>query len=345
MTTQAEFFEKHAIDGELTEAQMLQMLDLPEGDTVFTLPGEDSSASPTAAAQTAEPVAEAPKPDDAPKTDPAPADPAAATPASEPETPPVILAKDGKHTIPYERLEEARLAKKAAEEAAAAAKAEAERLAAELAAAKAAPAQAPAAAPTPDAAAVREGLFGDYSDEQMAAGVAQLVEQRVAPLLQKIATLEGQLTPLQQQQQVSATEAHWSAIYGKHPDADSLIESAELANYIKAQPTFVQAAMNRVLDEGTAAEVVELFDGFKKTTQPAPASTAAPAAADAAAAAQAAIANAKSVPPTSLSEIPAGASAHHDEAQAMLEANPLALMNKFEGKTPEQIAALLDRVL
>jgi len=46
MTTQAEFFQEHAVNGELTDAQTLKMLHLPEGDTSATL----ESGKPDAAA-------------------------------------------------------------------------------------------------------------------------------------------------------------------------------------------------------------------------------------------------------------------------------------------------------
>jgi hypothetical protein len=37
--------------------------------------------------------------------------------------------------------------------------------------------------------------------------------------------------------------------------------------------------------------------------------------------------------------------ANHDEAAAMLEMSPTALLRKFEGKTPEQIEALMAKAL
>jgi len=53
---------------------------------------------------------------------------------------------------------------------------------------------------------------------------------------------------------------------------------------------------------------------------------------------------AKAEVPASLSDIP-GSEAHHDTGEAMVEMSPTALMDKFEGKSQEQIEELLTRVL
>jgi hypothetical protein len=371
VTTQAEFFQQHAVDGVLPDALMTQMLALPAGDIAFTF-GEGSSGSPTAATEIDdEDEHQDLNPDGthkaaAPATDPATAPaPAAAAPApsSAPAATPApqaILAKDGVHTIPFERLEEAREIARQAKERADAEAARAAALAAEIERLKTAgqapapsPAQAPAAAPATEPGA-EAGLFGDYSDQALAAGIEKLVSQRTADLRQQISALQGQLAPVQQAAEIDAARAHWTAIYKAHPDADSLVESAELQDWINKQPSFVRAGYEKVLDEGAAGEVVELFDAYKaatgKTAPPpaAPAGAPAPAASPAAAAAAqaaAAIAAAPHVTPTSLSEIPAGTSAHHDEAAAMLEMSPVALMTKLEGKTPEQINALMNKLL
>ena len=78
---QAEYFLANQVDGELTEAQTLQMLGLPEGDTPKGDSGEPDTTSET------KPAAEVAKVD----------------PVQEPvvEKPQVILAKDGVHTIPF----------------------------------------------------------------------------------------------------------------------------------------------------------------------------------------------------------------------------------------------------
>ena len=90
--------------------------------------------------------------------------------------------------------------------------------------------------------------------------------------------------------------------------------------------------------------MIEFFSQFKQATgkatqQPTDGKP------DVAAAAQAALAKAKAQVPTSLSEIPAGAKAHHDEAEALMEMSDSNALNSFMGKSPEQIRALLERAL
>lgn len=322
--TQAEFFQAHAVDNQLTPEQMAEMLNLPEGDISIIGNDEDGSASPDAASAPTEPTANA--------------EPPAPTPAAAP----VLLAKDGVHTIPYETLEQTRLQAQQAQEEAARLRAENEALKAKTST----PAPTPEPAPEVDA-----DLFGDYSEAAMAQGVSKLVAQAVAPLLKEVESLKGQLGQAEKQAEVDAATAHWSALYKAHPDLDSITQSKELQAWIASKPRLEQKVLNLTLQDGETGEIVEMFDRYKQETgiTQRPAATTpnkATSAADAAARAAAeAVAAARTKPPTSLSEIPAGTAAHHDPAAALLEMTPTAAMGVFEGKTPEQINALLNKVL
>lgn len=338
MTTQSEFFLEHAVNGELTDAQMVQMMSLPEGDTSVLLEGGMPDATESAEAT----------PDGEQGTTNEAENESATKPDPEPEKPPVVLAKDGVHTIPYEKLAEAREGEKHW-------KAQAEAAAAELAALKAqaqqraeageAPTQTDAAVATAQAAiaqGVDPAIFGDFSEEALAKGIQALVDMRVQE--QVAAALDKALAPMQQKQQADAVNTHLSSIYAAHPDADSIAESKELADWIEAQPSFARAGYQAVLQQGTTAEVIEFFDTFKQATGKA-AQQNTPEQSDVSAAAKAALAKAKAQVPTSLSEIPAGSKAHHDEAEALMEMSDSNALNSFMGKSPEQIRALLERAL
>lgn len=328
--TQAEFFMANAVDGELSPAQMTQMMNLPEGDTAkFLAEGGEPDAT-----------------SDAPAPAPAPADPAATpapTPAPAGEEPKVILAKDGVHTIPFEKLEEARNSEKAA-------KAETARVLAELEALKASNTAAPAATPTSTPAPApgeQDGnIFGDYSDAALAKGIEKLVEQRVAEQVSAV------LAPIEKQRQEAALSEHFTKILTAHPNMDSLLESKEFGDWVKAQPSFMHSGITAALKQGTADQVIEVFDSFTNAVKtPAPPASGAPAPAsnnaamvDARAKAAKAIADAKNKPPSSLSEIPGQAGAL-DESQALLEASTEQLMARFHGKTADQIAQLMSKVI
>ena len=349
MTTQSEFFQEHAVNGELTDAQMLQMMNLPEGDTSALLDGGMPDAAATAPGN---PDGAQGQPNE--KTN----DNSATTPEPDPAKA-VVLAKDGVHTIPYEKLAEAREGEKHW-------KAQAEAAAAELAALKQQAQQRAEAGEAPTqtdkalafaqeaiAQGVDPSFFGDFSEEALAKGVDKVVELRLKEREQAIekrvqerveAALAQALGPIQQKQQIDAVQSHMSAIYAAHPDADSIAESKELADWIAAQPSFARAGYQAVLQQGSTAEVIEFFDTFKQAAGKAAQQTAT-GKPDVAAAAQAALAKAKAPVPTSLSEIPAGSKAHHDEAEALMEMSDGNTLSSFMAKSPEQIRALLERAL
>lgn len=303
---QNEFFEANQVDGNLSEAQMMQMLNLPEGDSTPVV----QSSEPDAAAT----------PD--PKTD----------VVEKVEAEPVILAKDGVHTIPFEKLTEAREAEQHWKRVAT----EAQQL---LEAQKAAQ----TVAEKVETPAVDGDLFGDFSEEAIAKGVEKLVSAKAAAIQAEFdAKLNAVLAPLQEQRAKSAEESHFSAIEAAHPDVESVAQSAELAKWIDAQPSFVRDGYKAVIAQGTAEQVIETLNAFKAATGKL---ASAPAKPDVLAAAQAAIAKAQSKPPMSLSEIPAGSHAASDEVAAMLEMSSTGIMSKFDGKSSDQIMALMSRVL
>ncbi|KWR85504.1 MULTISPECIES: hypothetical protein [unclassified Pseudomonas] len=368
-TTQAEFIELHAPDGQMTAEQAAQLIELSlQGDTgaapvASPEPGSAPAAAPASDAQTST-TGEQP-----PQEEPQAQGQAAPSPQEgelNPENA-VILAKDGKHTIDYQKLVDARESEKAA-------KAEAQEVLGKLQAAQqeldALKAQAQqradagiaptatdanaAAAQAAIDAGVDPELFGDFSEQDLAKGVRALVNKdaraligtEVPALVEKLveAKLAQAVTPLQQKHQSDAQDAHFRAISEKHPDFDSVIESKELSDWIAKQPTFAQAGYNAVLEKGTSAEIVELLDSFKAATQP-PQPAQAASTKDVQAAAEAAVANAKPQVPASLSEIPGGAGAPLTGDEAIAAMDPVSMLDRMQNMTPKQIEAFLSRNL
>lgn len=321
--------------GDLTPEQAAQLLSLGiQGDT--GAPSPELSSGPAAA--------------------PAPTD-ASPQPAAQPEpelTPEnaVILAKDGKHTISYDKLVQAR-------ETARAAQTEAQALAAQLQAAqqqladlqaqaqaRADAGQAPTATDNQVAAAqaaidagVNPALFGDFSEEALAKGITQLVEQQVAARMEAI---NAKLKPIEQQAATDATTAHFNAIYSAHPDADSLVESQEFAVWKGAQPAVVRAALDQALEKGSSTDVIEVFSAFKAATQQQSPPAAGKGAMTPAEAAKAAIAKASAPIPASLSDIPGGRVASTNVFEAMDTMNSHELLAATSNMTAEQIEAWLN---
>lgn len=335
MTTQAEFFEANAVDGKLTDAQMVQFLQLPEGDIEFTdsNSGEPGAASGKAATTDGSQVTETNENKGA-------------------EPPPgeaVILAKDGVHTIPYTKLVEAREGEKhwkamaeQAQSKLAELQAQATQRQADGEAATGTDKAVAAATAAIDSGEVPADLFGDFSEEDLAKGIQKLVEMRVE---RAMAGIRQDIAPLKDTQAKTARDEHYAAIYKAHPDADSVAESKELSDWIDSKPSFARDGYRAVLQKGTAAQVVELFTAFKTETTPktgSPSPSARPSAADAA---KAAIDAAKSKVPASLSELPGGTAGPADEMEAMRNMSGTDLLSRMHGKTPEQIEALVARLI
>lgn len=268
----------------------------------------------------------------------------------------VILAKDGKHTISYDKLVQAREAAHAAQAAQQAMAAQLEAANQKLAEmqaqaqARAEAGQAPTQADTNAAAAqaaidagVDPALFGDFSPEAMAKGVAQLVQAQVQA---RMAELDARLQPIQQQTARSATEVHLSAIYGAHPDADSIVESQEFAAWKSTQPGVVRAALDAALTTGSTSDVIEVFSAFKAATGqaavPPSAATAKAGQISPAQAAKAAIARAAAPMPASISDIPGGRAGPTNVLEAMENMNGPEMLSAMNAMTPEQIDAYLN---
>ena len=253
----------------------------------------------------------------------------------------VILAKDGKHTIPYSKLEDSRRAEQLARQNEQAALAAAKAAQEELAALRAQADQRAAAGVAPTAAdnasaivqkALESGevdpaIFGDFSEGAMAKGIATMVREG---LTQGFTALREELAPIKNQHQMSEVEKHYDAIYQAHPDADSVAESKELESWLASKPSFAQNAYRAVLapeSKSTAQQVIELFDTFKKETGATQAAAAPAPSVDPKAAAKAAIAAIQPAVPTSLSDFPGGRSGPTSLADRMASMSEVELFN------------------
>lgn len=296
------------------------------------------------------------------------ADKPADTPAAQDDEPAgtPIASKSGAYQIPFERLSQARQERDTFKGERDAARAENDQLKAQLqqltsaqaqnlanaqqdaqarADAGKAPTQADqnlAVAQAAAAQGVDISVFGDFSEEGIARGVAAMVEQRAAALVD--AKLEKALEPYQkreaqlvQRDASHAIDAHSQAIYAAHKDADEIFESSEFQKWMGEQPGFARAAIEQALTKGSSAEVIEVFSTFKaaagKTT---PADVAAKA-----------LENVKAKPPVSLSEMPGASDSSASEAERVsaLAGDPAALLDYMAGLSPEKQNRLMNSVV
>lgn len=268
-----------------------------------------------------------------------------------------IASKSGAYTIPYEKLEQARDRAKTLE-------GENESLRAQLAELNAkqqanleqaedkAQARADAgkeqtqadqnleAAKKAMGQGVDASLFGDFSEEGIAKGIAALMERTREELRAELREEAArELKPLKDREAQEVKDSHYSAIFQKHPDANEIVQSSQFAAWHASLPGFQRAAVDAVLNPetgGTAAEVIEVFDTFKAQTGKA----AAPAAQDKGKAPEV-----QRRVPHSLSEI--AGEQHQDIAQQVMASagtDPNALIERMQDMTPEQIERVMNAV-
>lgn len=254
----------------------------------------------------------------------------------------VIMAKDGKHTIPFEKLQQARESERLALQQAQQANAELEKLRAQLAQGNTAAQQAKIDNQIDIAQqaidnGVDPAIFGDFDEEGLAGGIQTLVQQQVAQQVE--ARLKQALEPITQKQQIDETQQHYAAILQAHPDIESVAESQEFASWRASQPSYAQQAINGVLSQGTTDQVIELFNQFKGNAQ-----TAAPTPADIKQAAKAKLDNAQSAIPASLSDI-AGGQAHTSPDEQLANLDGVDMLAAMEKMSPEQIERILNKTL
>ena len=290
-----------------------------------SIEGEISSVPPDAAAQTAsEPEGgeEVPEPGEAGDK-------------------PAVLAKDGKHLIPFEELEtareQARQWKQRAEEAAA--------LAEKLR--NAGEGQQNAGAPQP-----ADIDLDDLEMQAEEASVSGEVDTYRALRKQINAEIERRIVArtLEAVEQREAQERQRAVQVTVQTEASKAVAQYPFLDHQGPNPNWeaiaqVQALRDLYAENGTpmaqalANAVAKVAPMYAEPSKPALAQD------DITAKAAAAIAKARSTPPNSMSSIPSASIPHHDEATALLEMNSMELSEKFASMTPEQIEKALARML
>lgn len=262
---------------------------------------------------------------------------------------PVVQAKDGVHTIPYSELE---MARKNAEHW--------EKVATEQAALmeslKAAQVEDKGTGDTKAQEAVMDALKQDYPElagvlepvmkSMIESGVKEQVSALQAELNKAIEPLKQSAEKLEKSASETAVEKHFNAIANAHSDYESVLASKEFDAWMNKQPTFAKSAIENVLEKGTASQVIELVTTYKAANPVKQEQTEEKLTAEQLALkAKQVTDNVKPGAPNSLSDVPAGSKAHHDEVEALLDMNNADLSAKFAGKTPAQIEEIISRAV
>lgn len=248
------------------------------------------------------------------------------------ESEPELLAKDGKHTIPYEQLVEAREKAEHWQNLSNQQKALIDEM-------QAARIQDEEQGGTENQDAVLEEYEGDYPEiaEEMKPFIQKMIDEGVAAVTRQF---EERVAPIQEMSQKTAEQKRYDDIVTAHPDAVEIYQSKELRNWIDKQPSFVKATYDSVLQASTAEQMNELLSAYKEAT-----GIVKDDKSSIQSKAKDIIDKTKQKSPASLSDIPSGKAGTIDEVESMLEMTPAQLEMKFANKTPEQINAIMAKLV
>ena len=108
-------------------------------------------------------------------------------------------------------------------------------------------------------------VLGDYDKEwgevSKAEGIRRRAEMQVLQA-QTFRELEKVLAPIVQTLQKSQVTSHFATIRSAHADFDTVLPNVQA--WVAKQHTLYRPALERVLNQGTATEVVELVGAYKQ---------------------------------------------------------------------------------
>jgi hypothetical protein len=124
--------------------------------------------------------------------------------------------------------------------------------------------QPPAPAPdiyTPEERQLLESYYKDWPDVARAEQLARRAEYRqlVGYVFEEIAK---HLRPLSETVEVLSTRAHLADLQSRIADYDQVRD--RVIEWVAKQPAYLQAAYNRVIEQGTVEEVADLIERFKR---------------------------------------------------------------------------------
>lgn len=94
----------------------------------------------------------------------------------------------------------------------------------------------------------------------MAAKIAREIVEK------EVGEIKPTISQVQETVESQAVEEHLGKITEAHSDWRKIYDSGALNTWITNQPKFMQPGLHRVVDEGSAEDIIELFDTYKKST-------------------------------------------------------------------------------
>lgn len=260
----------------------------------------------------------------------------------EKEEDPVLLAKDGINTIPYTELQNARARATQFEDFS---KQQAQ-LIEDLQDAKAVDEAAQDDATTSQDQVIEE-YAGNYPEiaEELKPVIQQMIDDGVKKGVEDVQKqFEERVAPIQEQANRAAEQERRNTILAEHPDAVEIYSSPELKTWIESHPSFIKDQYETILKESTGEQMNELISAYKLSTDFGVKQDQSKTK-DITAKAKDVIEKTEKKAPVSLSDVPGTQAGTIDEAEAMMEMSAAQLDQKFNGKSPEQIRALMAKLV
>lgn len=265
-----------------------------------------------------------------------------------------ILAKDGKHYLPFEVLQQERQTTQELKTQLQEVQNQASQMQsmlAELQQAKEDDAGTGTTEAQQDVLAKYEGFFPDIAEDLKPYIEAMIAEGIEKGSNAKLKDLEARLDQVQEAAYNAWVEsernAHFKAIADKIPDHETIADSKEFLEWKDNLPGYLKEATQKVFEQGTAQQVIEMYQAFKRDTG-AGKPKAVEETVNLKAEAENKISGIKKPVPGSLGDIPTGVAGEfsaEDEILKNPDATPAQLERLFMGKTSKQIDQMLAKVL
>jgi hypothetical protein len=109
-------------------------------------------------------------------------------------------------------------------------------------------------------------FFNEFPDLE---GPIKKVAEKIATTIvndkmSKLDTIEANQTRLQESAEEEANQVHMDKINTAHPDWEHIYDSGALETWIKRQPGYLQPRLYEILRDGSAREVIDMFDSYKR---------------------------------------------------------------------------------
>jgi hypothetical protein len=111
-------------------------------------------------------------------------------------------------------------------------------------------------------------FFKEYPDLE---GPLKSVAERMATIvvdkrMAKVDELVDNQAAMQDTLSEDAIVRHNATILEAHPDWKTIYNSGALKTWIEAQPGYLQPRLNEVVDNGSARDIIEMFDSYKRAS-------------------------------------------------------------------------------